>query len=402
MQDGAWFRMPTESTFLLAGLFVFAAAVGWLFARLPDLRRDDPPASPISSDYLRGLNLVLNRQTDEALELFVRMAKVDEETLETHFALGHLFRRRGEIDRAIRVHQNLLARPNLSEVQRHQALYSLAKDYLGAGLFDRAEKLFAELRSSPTMAVPALRDLVDIYERERDWSKAIETRRKLDSYTGEKSVEIAHYYCELAERARLEGDLELARQHLKSSRRSATNALRGNLVRASIALEEDDFSQAISLYKQMLSADRRLMAEILPLLDSACRETGREHELERYLGGLINKDRSVKRDIAYATIINELEQPPLIRECVAEFLMQNDALAPLIDIEHLQSLSSDQRQASLQRICDGLRHLAMSGTRYRCTSCGYSANRLIWHCPSCKSWESIRPVQAFQFAGLVA
>lgn len=394
--------MPTESTFLLAGLFVIAAAVGWLFARLPDFWRDERPESSISADYLRGLNLVLNRQTDEALELFVQMAKVDDETLETHFALGHLFRRRGEVDRAIRVHQNLLARPNLSDTQRHQALFSLARDYLGAGLFDRAEKLFIELRSSPTMSVAALRNLVDIYERQRDWDKAIEMRRKLDARTGEKSVEIAHYYCELAERARLDGDMASARQHLKNSRRSASGTLRGALIRAAIAREEGDHSLAVTLYKQLLTADRRLMVDILPLLEAACRETGRDEEVERYLRGLIGKEGSIKRDIAYAAITSGLEPAPLFRECVEEFLLDNDTLAPLIDIEHLKALPPDRRQASIHRICGGLRRLAMSGSRYRCTSCGYSTKRLLWHCPSCKSWESIRPVSAFRFTEMVA
>ena len=180
--------MPTEATFLLAGLFIIAAATGWAFARFSDLKRDEAPPAPVSSDYLRGLNLVLNRQTDEALELFVRMAKVDEDTLETHFALGHLFRRRGEVDRAIRVHQNLLARPSLNEAQRHQALFSLAQDYLSAGLFDRAEKLFGELRSSSTRGEAALRNLVDIYVRQSDWSKAIEVHRALETLTLDREV----------------------------------------------------------------------------------------------------------------------------------------------------------------------------------------------------------------------
>ncbi len=394
--------MPTESTFLLAGLLVIAAAIGWVFARLPDFRRDEPSESSIGTDYLRGLNLVLNRQTDEALELFVQMARVDDETLETHFALGHLFRRRGEVDRAIRVHQNLLARPNLSETQRHQALFSLASDYLGAGLFDRAEKLFNELRSSATMAEPALSNLVDIYERQRDWEKAIEARRKLDSRTGEKSVEVAHYHCELAEGARLDGDMASARQHLKNAGRSASRTLRGTLIRAAIAGEEGDHSQAVTLYKQLLTSDRRLMAEILPLLESACREVGRDGEIERYLKGLIGKDGSIKRDIAYAAIASGLERAPLLRDCVEEFLLGNDTLAPLIDVEHLKALPPDSRRESIHRICGGLRRLATSGSRYRCTSCGYSAKRLLWHCPSCKSWETIRPVQAFRFAEMTA
>ncbi len=393
--------MPTESTFLLAGLLLLVAAGGWAYARFSDYRRDDPPSKSISADYLRGLNLVLNRQTDEALELFVRMAKVDDETLETHFALGHLFRRRGEVDRAIRVHQNLLARPNLSEAQRHEALYSLAKDFLGAGLFDRAEKLFAELRSSPTMGSDALRNLVDIHERESDWNKAIEARRKLDSLTGKKSTEIAHYYCELAERARLDGDPDLARQHLKNSVKSASGALRGTLIRAALAREDRDFPQAIRLYRQLMSEDRRLMVEILPLFADACRETGRDGDFERYLHSLVSKDESASRDIAYAAILSELDEPLLVRECVEAYLMSNEALAPLINVDYLKMLSRAERQTAIQRIAGGLRRLAISSARYRCMICGYSAYRLVWHCPSCKSWESVRPVQKFRFADLV-
>src|SRR5690606_11125243 len=151
---------------------VLAGAAGWAFARYADRDREAVRPLRISADYIRGLNLVLDRRTDEALELFVQIAKVDDETLETHFALGHLFRRRGEVDRAIRVHQNLLARPSLNESQRHQALFALAEDYLGAGLFDRAEKLFADLRQSETMGAEALERLVGIYEREREWQKA--------------------------------------------------------------------------------------------------------------------------------------------------------------------------------------------------------------------------------------
>src|SRR5258705_5378685 len=135
-----------------------------------DRDRDLPPR--ISADYIRGLNLVLNRKTDEALELFVQMAKVDEDTLETHFALGHLFRRRGEVERAIRVHENLLARPTLNETQRHQALFSLAEDYLGAGLFDRPQQFLTQVTDSPTLAEASLEKLVYIYEREQEWQNA--------------------------------------------------------------------------------------------------------------------------------------------------------------------------------------------------------------------------------------
>src|SRR5690606_32760028 len=255
--------MPTEDTFLLAGLFILAAACGWAIKVYTDRDRDLPR---ISADYIRGLNLVLNRRTDEALELFVQMAKVDDETLETHFALGHLFRRRGEIERAIRVHENLLERPNLSESQRDQALFALAEDYLGAGLYDRAEQLFLDLRDSGTVGETALEKLVYIYEREREWEKAIEAQRSLEVLRGDKSSQVAHYFCELAEAARSAGDLELAQSRLKTTVRSETGALRGSLIRAGIAMDLGEHEKALGLYEQVLEADRRFMAEVLPLL----------------------------------------------------------------------------------------------------------------------------------------
>src|SRR6185503_1563671 len=190
-------EVPTDATFLLAALLILPFALGFIYKMYAD--RDRDPPQRISADYIRGLNLVLSRKTDEALELFIQMAKVDEDTLETHFALGHLFRRRGEVERAIRVHENLLARPTLNEAQRHQALFSLAEDYLSAGLFDRAEQLFGELRNSTTLAAAALEKLVNIYEREQEWEKAIEAHRKLEMLRGTKSSQVAHYYCELAE-----------------------------------------------------------------------------------------------------------------------------------------------------------------------------------------------------------
>src|SRR5262245_26354898 len=296
--------MPTENALLLAVLFIVLGALGFVYRLLSDRDRELPPH--VSADYLRGLNLVLNRRTDEALELFVQMAKVDEDTLETHFALGHLFRRRGELERAIRVHENLLARPNLNEAQRHQALFSLAEDYLGAGLFDRAEQLFAELRDSTTLAESALDKLVGIYEREQEWQKAIDAHRKLEMLRGVKSSQVAHYYCELAETARAAGDRALAREHLRNTVRSESGALRGTLIRATLAREEKDYAQAIPLYEQVIAADRHFITEVLPPLLECYRAANRMPEFDEYVEGLMVKDASLHRDLAYATIIGAL------------------------------------------------------------------------------------------------
>ena len=162
--------MPTESTFLLAGLFLLLAAAGWALGRFGE-RDEEEAAPPLNIDYLKGLNFLLNEQTDQALEHFLAMVRVDDKTIETHFALGSLFRRRGEVDRAIRIHQNIIARPDLASEQRDQALFSLAKDYLHAGLLDRAEKLFSRLAQGSRYEVQALESLCRIYEQEKEWEK---------------------------------------------------------------------------------------------------------------------------------------------------------------------------------------------------------------------------------------
>ena len=392
--------MPTDATFLLAALLIGFGAVGFVYKVYVDRDRDLPPR--ISADYIRGLNLVLNRRTDEALELFVQMAKVDDDTLETHFALGHLFRRRGEMERAIRVHENLLARPNLNEGQRHQALFSLAEDYLGAGLFDRAEKLFNELRDSTTLAQAALEKLVSIYEREQEWLKAIDAHRKLEMLRGSKSSQVAHYYCELAELARAAGDRALAREHLRNTVRSETGALRGTLIRATLAREEQDYAQAIPLYEQAIAADRHFISEVLPPLLECYRAANRLVEFDAYLNALLAKDPSLHRELAYAAIIGDMTGSNVLVTAVERFVLEHPVLANLVNAAELRTLPTEQRAAAIQRIAAGLRTIALANARYRCANCGYSTQRFIWHCPSCKLWETVRPIQSVPVENVLA
>jgi lipopolysaccharide assembly protein B len=392
--------MPTEATFLLAALLIVAAASGFAFKIYSDRDRDLPPR--ISADYIRGLNLVLNRKTDEALELFVQMAKVDDDTLETHFALGHLFRRRGEVERAIRVHENLLARPTLNETQRHQALFSLAEDYLGAGLFDRAEQFLTQLTGSSTLAEAALEKLVHIYEREQEWQKAIDAQRKLEMLRGTKSSHVAHYYCELAELARAGGNRQLAREHLRNAVRSESGALRGAWIRAALAQEDGDSGEAIALYEQVMGTDRQLISEVLPALLKCYRDAGREADLETYLRKLLARDASLQRDLAFAAVIGNLTDSPTLADCVERFVFEHPVLASLVNAEEIKQLPDAQRHLAIDRIARGLRQVAQSSARYRCGNCGYSTQRFIWHCPSCKLWETIRPIQTFALENVLS
>jgi lipopolysaccharide biosynthesis regulator YciM len=388
--------MPTESTFLLAGLFLLLAAAGWALGRFGE--RDDEEAAPppLNIDYLKGLNFLLNEQTDQALEHFLKMVRVDDKTIETHFALGSLFRRRGEVDRAIRIHQNIIARPDLAAEQRDQALFSLAKDYLRAGLLDRAENLFVRLSQGSRYQVEALEQLCRIYELEKEWQKAIDAGQKLEVLSGQSlELQIAHYYCELAEKAVLKKDYSAARAFVKKSQSGRQRTLRGALTRAQIARDTDDLNTALRLYYRVINENAYLITEALPKLVEIYDREGATGELEKSLQTLFSRVPEVKMDVAYTAIVNNIGGIKVIDDCVEEYILNEPTLTDFIDLHSMDK--GDNRKSALIKIRSALSKLAATLPRYQCKECGFSSQRLLWQCPSCKYWESQRPFRSVRF-----
>lgn len=389
--------MPTESTFLLAGLFLLLAAAGWALGRFGE-RDEEETAPPLNIDYLKGLNFLLNEQTDQALEHFLKMVRVDDQTIETHFALGSLFRRRGEVDRAIRIHQNIIARPDLAAEQRDQALFSLAKDYLGAGLLDRAESLFARLSEGSRYQVQALENLCRIYEQEKEWKKAIKAGQKLEQISGRSlALQIAHYYCELAEVAAAKGEYAEARQHVKKAQAGRPRTMRGALVRAHIARETNDTSMALRLYHRIIDEHTYLIAETLPEIVSIYEREGKTAELERALQAMLRDYPDMSPLVAYTAIANDIGGVPTIDECVEQYIVDERTLAEFVDLQSLTGDDSSTRDTALMKVRSALSKLAASTPRYQCQECGFSSQRLLWQCPSCRAWETQRPASRVQF-----
>ena len=192
---------------LLFLLLPIAAAYGWYMGSRNARHRDQEQAHHLSRQYVAGLNLILSDQPDKAVDLFIGLLDVDHETIDTHLALGNLFRSRGEVDRAIRIHQNLIARSNLTLDQRNLSLQQLAKDYMVAGFFDRAEKIFHQLMQEPEHKKFALEQLLAIYQQTKEWEKAIQTAERLVKIGKVRlKKDISHFYCELANEAKLDGD----------------------------------------------------------------------------------------------------------------------------------------------------------------------------------------------------
>lgn len=389
--------MPTESTFLLAGLFLLLAAAGWAMGRFGERDDEDAPP-PLNIDYLKGLNFLLNEQTDQALEHFLRMVRVDDNTIETHFALGSLFRRRGEVDRAIRIHQNIIARPDLAAEQRDQALYSLAKDYLGAGLLDRAEKLFVRLAQGSRYQVQALESLCSIYEQERDWQKAIDAGQRLEVLGGRSlALQIAHYHCELAEAAAAKNDYPAARKYVKKAQAGRPRTMRGALTRAHIARDTDDNKTALKLYHRIIDENTYLIAEALPEIVAIYEKENAIAELESALQALLTKNPEMKSLVAYTAIVNDLGGIPVIDDCVEEYMLNEPTLGEFVELQQLSEGDKGSSGSALAKVRGALSKLASTTPRYQCQECGFSSQRLLWQCPSCRNWETQRPASRVQF-----
>ena len=389
--------MPTESTFLLAGLFLLLAAAGWAMGRFGERDEEDAPP-PLNIDYLKGLNFLLNEQTDQALEHFLHMVRVDDKTIETHFALGSLFRRRGEVDRAIRIHQNIIARPDLGAEQRDQALYSLAKDYLAAGLLDRAEDLFSKLAQGSRYQVQALEKLCGIYEQEREWEKAIDAGQRLEVLGGRSlALQIAHYYCELAETAASAKDYAAAREYVKKARFGRPRTMRGALTRAHIARDTDDNKTALKLYHRIIDENTYLIAETLPEIVSIYERENATAELERALKTLLAKYPERRSLVAYTAIVNDLGGIPVIDDCVEQYMLDEPTLGEFVDMQKLSMGEEATHDKALTKVRGALSKLASTTPRYQCQECGFSSQRLLWQCPSCRNWETQRPAARVQF-----
>ncbi len=278
--------MEIEYWWLLALPLFFA--LGWLAARV-DIKQLLLESRALPRSYFKGLNFLLNEQPDKAIEAFIEVVKVDPQTIELHFALGSLFRRRGEVERAIRMHQNLVERPDLAPEQKLAALFELAQDYFKAGLLDRAEELFTKLETT-AYAEQALRFLLEIYEQEKEWHKAIGIAGKLETVTGRShQKEVANFCCELAISEIMHSRPEAARPHLAQALAHHRMCVRANMLLGDLEIAAGNPEAAIEAWKRIESQNPHYLALVAERLYSAFKQRGRVEEGVNLLSGYLAK-----------------------------------------------------------------------------------------------------------------
>ena len=376
-------------------------AFGWLAARV-DIKQllSESRAMPLS--YFKGLNFLLNEQPDKAIEAFIEVVKVDPQTVELHFALGSLFRRRGEVERAIRMHENLLERADLVPEQKMTALYELAQDYLKAGLLDRAEELFAKLQGT-LYEQQGLKFLLEIYEQEKDWQKAIETSRKMDSVSGQSSAkDIANFYCELAAVEITHSRWDQARDYLSEALSVNRRCARANILLGDTEMGQGRFQAAIEYWKGLESQSPAYISLVAEKLLAAHRSLGREDEGLQLMRGYYANNPSL--DLLNVIFHGELEHrgPDHAYRLVRNELARNPTLLGLDKLLEAQLLEAPaERRPELQLIKNLVHQHTRSLALYRCESCGFKARQFYWHCPACNGWETYPPrrTEEREFAG---
>ncbi len=384
-------------------------ALGWLAARF-DVRQILRETRNLPDSYFRGLNFLLNEQPDRAIDAFVEVAKLDPETTELHFALGSLFRRRGEMERAIRVHQSLLSRSDLPVAEREHAQHELAQDFLKAGMLDRAESGFEQLKDT-RYALPALRSLIRIYESEHDWPRAIEAVKTLRGLVDEPVPQIVHYYCEQAQTALAAKppDTEAAHAALDAADHaisltdrevasSKASVVRTAMLRARLALLENDPKRERLYLESVITDAPEYAGLVAEQLLKNYRTAGQEaagldllqKQYEKHasldLFNVVFRELRAQKgaELAWAFARNALRSHPsllgldrlLEAELASSDSVQLEGPVPGADMTLLRSLIHKHTQRL---------------DRYACRSCGFQARRFYWQCPGCNAWETYAP-----------
>ncbi len=373
-----------------------AALSGWVIGRRGGQRHSENQVSRLSSTYFRGLNYLLNEQPDKAIELFLHIAELDKETFETQVALGHLFRRRGEVDRAIRLHQGLVNRNDLSDAQRVQALLALGEDYMKSGLLDRAETVFTDLAKLDQRAPQALKHLISIYQAERDWEKAIENATRYEEVTDEPMGKlIGQFECELAERYRAAGRLDDARAAINRANQADAMSVRAGIIEGRLESDFGNDEAAVRAFERAARNDPDYLPEILPQLLQNYRNVGDIAGARAFLAEMTEHYRGIAPVLALTRLMEEQEGVAPARAYLGRQLKDRPSVrgeSALIDLTLAEGADPVATLQDLKHITD---QLLVRNPAYRCTRCGFGARTHHWQCPSCKEWGTVKPLLNF-------
>lgn len=384
---------------LLFLLLPVAAAYGWYMGGRSAKQKYQNDSNRLSREYVDGLNFLLSNQRDKAVDLFLDMLKDDSGTLEAHLTLGNLFRTRGEVDRAIRIHQTLMESSSLSFEQRLLAMQQLGRDYMTAGFYDRAESIFTQLIDEEDFQQYALQQLIIIYQSTSEWNKAISAAAKLVKL-GEKkySCYIAQFYCELAVLTIASEDFNKSLFYLQKSILADPNCARTSLMFGRIYMAQENYISAIHHFTQILDQDKAFISEALPFLRTCYQYLNSQEEFKEFLKRCVEVDSGSMAELMLADLIEEQSGRDAAQYYIYRELVKHPNLkgfCRLMDY-HLVEAEEGKAKESLLLLRNMVGEQIKSIPNYSCEKCGFTVNSIYWLCPACRSWATIKPIRDFK------
>lgn len=381
---------------LLFLLLPVAAAYGWYMGRRSAQQAKQDDANRLSRDYVAGMNFLLSNQQDKAVDLFLDMLKEDTGTVEAHLTLGNLFRSRGEVDRAIRIHQTLMESASLTYDQRLLAIQQLGKDYMAAGLYDRAEDMFSQLVEETEFRIGAMQQLLQIYQSTSEWQKAIDVAERLVKFGKENHrLEIAHFWCELALQQMGNGEMDKALALLKKGASADSSSARVSIMLGRVWMSKCDFAKAVESLQRVIDQDRDLVSETLEMLQTCYQQLGKDVEWEHFLRRAVEENTGATAELMLAQLLEQSQGVEVAQTYITRQLQQHPTMRvfhKLMDY-HLSEAEEGRAKESLMVLRDMVGEQVRSKPRYRCTKCGFTAYTLYWHCPSCRAWSTVKPIR---------
>ncbi len=383
--------MPSENTIYLAAIIFVSALLGYLYFKFIDKDDEDLKISP---EYLTGLKFLLNEQADKAINLFSEIVQVDEETIETHLALGVLFRKQGKIDQAIKLHENIISKKELKEHHYFQTLEELAEDYYTAGLYDKSAEIFEKLIDIKDHQNSSLSKLIRIYEYTCEWDKALSTTEKLNKIdpSNDYKKNIPQYLCQISEKYISQNNLKKAEQYTNQAKATKSKSSRINFLSIQIALKKENPVEAIELYKKLCEFSDLGHQILLPDLIIMAKQNGQIDQVSKMLRRVCNKKSSIKEHLALLAIMNLDIDETIIMQSLHEYLSNELYFSELLSFNNMESISELISKELIDRIRVKLNQRSKNRFKYLCKNCGYKTIKLSWQCPTCRSWESSDPI----------
>ena len=380
--------MTTEFEYWWLIVLPLFFTLGWLAARI-DIRQLLSESTTLPATYFKGLNFLIDDQHDKAVEAFSEAISANTDSLELHFALGSLFRRTGETDRAINMHLNMLDKKVLTANQKNAVKAELAQDYLKAGLFDRAEELFLGLDDT-RYRQPALNALLEIYGREREWTKAITTATELERLSGITfRVKIAQYYCELAMNHIIAQNPTDAREQLNLALNANKNCIRANVLLGNLEAEAGAHKMAISYWKRIEYQQPQYLGLIAKkMLKSYRADNDLKAGLEQLNTYLETYQLVAIMSVLYEATLTE-EGADKAAKLARNELIRQPSLTTLDQLLQARAMANDVNDQDVQLMQQTVRNAIGNRAAYHCNECGFRAKQYHWQCPACNAWETL-------------